>query len=147
MRHMGLILLRWYKVWSNDFMINRGRRCTLTVVALMQFARMYKGITLGKFFNLYRINLVSIAVLWISNRRYFTPLFSMLKTIDTFSNVKDQYSHLVCLDMHKITNLWKFGLIWSSKLRENNERNNTIVTKCVCFQMLECETSADIRMF
>ena len=33
--------------------------------------------------------------------------------------------------MHKITNLWKFWLTWSSKLQENNER-----TKCVCFQML-----------
>ena len=34
--------------------------------------------------------------------------------------------------MHKITNLWKFELDWSSKLRDNNERKNTLVTwRCV----------------
>ena len=38
--------------------------------------------------------------------------------------------------MHKITNLWKFGLNWSSKLQENNERKNTLVAQIVCFQML-----------
>ena len=29
--------------------------------------------------------------------------------------------------MHKIINLWKFGLIWSSKLQENNQRIKTPV--------------------
>ena len=34
--------------------------------------------------------------------------------------------------MHKITNLWKFELNRSSKLRDNNERKNTLVTQsCV----------------
>ena len=34
--------------------------------------------------------------------------------------------------MHKIRNLWKFELNWSSNLRDNNERKNTIVTRsCV----------------
>jgi hypothetical protein len=34
--------------------------------------------------------------------------------------------------MHKITNLWKFELNRSSKLRDNNERKNTLVTRsCV----------------
>ena len=34
--------------------------------------------------------------------------------------------------MHKITNLWKFGLTWSSKLQELNERKNTFVSQiCV----------------
>ena len=36
--------------------------------------------------------------------------------------------------MLKITNLWKFELNWSSKLRENNERKNTLVTNVLCFQ-------------
>ena len=31
--------------------------------------------------------------------------------------------------MHTITNLWKFELNWSSKLRDNNERKNTLVTQ------------------
>ena len=31
--------------------------------------------------------------------------------------------------MHKITNLWKFELSWWSKLRDNNERKNTLVTR------------------
>ena len=34
--------------------------------------------------------------------------------------------------MHQITNLWKFELNWSSKLRDNNGRRNTLVTRnCV----------------
>ena len=34
--------------------------------------------------------------------------------------------------MHKLTNLWKFWLNWSSKLQENNDRKNTIVAQiCV----------------
>ena len=34
--------------------------------------------------------------------------------------------------MHKITNLWTFELNWSSKLRENDERKNTLVGRiCV----------------
>ena len=33
---------------------------------------------------------------------------------------------------HKITNLWKLDLHWSSKLRENDERKNTLVGRiCV----------------
>ena len=34
--------------------------------------------------------------------------------------------------MHKITDLWKFDLNWSSKLQDNNGRKNTIVVQsCV----------------
>ena len=36
--------------------------------------------------------------------------------------VKEQSSNLVYLNMHKITNLWKFEPNWSSKLRDNYER-------------------------
>ena len=33
--------------------------------------------------------------------------------------------------MRKITNLWKFGLTWSSKLQENNERKTPLLHKSV----------------
>ena len=59
-----------------------------------------------------------------------------LKTVDTIGTcniVKDQSSHLLYLNvMHKITTLWKFQLNRSSKLRDNKERKNTLVTRsCV----------------
>ena len=45
------------------------------------------------------------------------------KALDTFGRfVKDQYSFLVYPNIHKITNLGKFGPRWSSKLEENNGR-------------------------
>ena len=44
--------------------------------------------------------------------------------------------------MHKITNLWKFELYWSSKLRDYNEqKKNTLSHEVVCFQMITSETS------
>ena len=43
--------------------------------------------------------------------------------------------------MHKITNLLVIELNLSLKLRDNNERKNTLVTEVVCFQMLDSETS------
>ena len=47
--------------------------------------------------------------------------------------------------MHKITKLWKFELNRAWKLRDINERKNTLVkpwsNKVVCFQMLDFETS------
>ena len=46
--------------------------------------------------------------------------------------VKYLPSQLVYLNMYKITNLWKFELNRSSKLRDINERKNTLVTRsCV----------------
>ena len=39
-------------------------------------------------------------------------------------------------NMHQLTNLYKFGLNWSSKLQENNGRKHPCCTNCVCFQML-----------
>ena len=43
--------------------------------------------------------------------------------------------------MHKITNLCKFELNLSTKLRDKNKISNTLVTlKVVCFQMLDFET-------
>ena len=52
-----------------------------------------------------------------------------LKTVDTFKS-----SHLVYLNiiMHKITNLLTFELNRSAKLRDINERKNTLVKQsCV----------------
>ena len=37
--------------------------------------------------------------------------------------------------VHKITNLWKFGLNWSSKLHENDERKTPLLHNFVYFQM------------
>ena len=48
--------------------------------------------------------------------------------------VKDQSSHLVYPNMHKITNLWKFWLNWSSNLQEHTERI-CFLQNIVCFQM------------
>ena len=61
------------------------------------------------------------------NKKYTLPL----KTLGTLVIVKDQSSHLVGVSqrMHKITNLWKYELNWSSKLQDNNERKNTLVTR------------------
>ena len=46
--------------------------------------------------------------------------------------VKDRYSQLVYPIMLKISNLLTFGLEWSSKLQENNERKNTLVSDDPC---------------
>ncbi len=56
-----------------------------------------------------------------------------LKTLDTFGNCqRPVFSLGVSQHMHKITNLWKFELNWSSELRNNNGTKNTLVTRsCV----------------
>ena len=52
-----------------------------------------------------------------------------LKTLDTIGNCqRPVFSLGVSLHMHKISDLWKFELNRSSKLRDNNERKNTLVT-------------------
>ena len=51
-----------------------------------------------------------------------------LKGRYTFGNFQRPVSSLgVSHYKHKITNLWKFELNWSSELRENDERKNTLV--------------------
>ena len=47
----------------------------------------------------------------------------LLKTLDTIGSCQ-RLAFTVCVSqhMHKITNLWKFELNWSSNLRDNNER-------------------------
>ena len=56
-----------------------------------------------------------------------------LKGRYTFGNCqRPVFSLGVSHHKHKITSLWKFGLNWSSKLRENDERKNTLVGRiCV----------------
>jgi hypothetical protein len=56
-----------------------------------------------------------------------------LKTLDTIGNCqRPVFSLRVSQHMHKTTNLWKFELNRSSKLRDNSERKNTLVTgSCV----------------
>ena len=54
----------------------------------------------------------------------------VFKTLDTIGNCQRLIFSLgVSPHMHEATNLWKFELNWSSKLRENNERKNTLVTR------------------
>ena len=58
----------------------------------------------------------------------------LLKTLDTIGNCQRPVFSLVYIStyMHKITNLGKFELNCSSKLRHNDERKNTLVTRsCV----------------
>ena len=59
-----------------------------------------------------------------------TVKYMYLKTVDTFGNCqRPVFSIGVSQHMHKITDLWKFELIWSLKLQDNNERKNTLVTR------------------
>ena len=55
-----------------------------------------------------------------------------LKTLYTIGHCQ-RLVFTVCVSqhMHKITNLWKFELNWSSKLWDMNERKNTLLTSCV----------------
>ena len=64
---------------------------------------------------------------------YSMSICSGLKTVDTIGNCQ-RLVFTVCVPqhMHNITNLWKFELNGSSKLRDNNEKKNTLVTRiCV----------------
>ena len=58
--------------------------------------------------------------------------YCLFKDLDTIGNCQRPVSSLgVPQHMHKI-NLWKIDLNWSSKLRDNNGRKNTLVTQsCV----------------
>ena len=76
----------------------------------------------------------------------FAIIWHYLKTLDTIGNCQRLvFTVGSSQQMHWITNLWKFELNRSPKLRDINERKNTIVApwlhKVVCFQMLDFETS------
>ena len=61
------------------------------------------------------------------------PFLFSIKTVDTIGNCQRLAFNVgVSQHMHKITNLWKFELKRSSKLRDNYERKNTLGTRsCV----------------
>ena len=64
-----------------------------------------------------------------------------LKTVDTIGNYqRPVFSLSVSQHIHKITNLWKFELNRSTKLRDNNERKAPLSHEVVCFQMVDFET-------
>ena len=73
---------------------------------------------------------------------YCRPLLDLysrrLKTLDTIGNCqRPVFTRGVSQHMHKITNLWKFELNWSSKLRDNNERKkHHCHTKLCAFRWL-----------
>ena len=62
-----------------------------------------------------------------------------LKVLDTFGLVvEDQYFHSAYPNlMHKTTNLWKFGLNWSSKLQENNGKSIDAQINLCAFRWLK----------
>ena len=62
--------------------------------------------------------------------------YKVLKALNVFRIVKDQYSHLVYQSMHKITNLWTFWVSWSSKLQKNKWKK-----KHPCCTILLCVLS------
>ena len=63
----------------------------------------------------------------------------LVKTLDTFGNChRPVFSIGVSQLKRKLTNLWKFGLHWSSKLPEIKERKNTLVAQiCVLLVALK----------
>ena len=65
-------------------------------------------------------------------------LFVLLKPVDYIGNCqRPVFSLGVSQAMHEITNLWKFELNWSSKLRDNNERKkHPCHTKLCAFRCL-----------
>ena len=68
-----------------------------------------------------KINLESLNWMFVLITLCLSPVW--LKTLDNIGNCQRPVFLLgVSQHMHKITNLWKFELNWSSKLRDNNER-------------------------
>ena len=70
---------------------------------------------------------------WAINFRLNKRCGNQLELLDTFGNChRPVFSPGISQDMHEITNLWTFGLNWSSQLQENNERTKTLAAQiCV----------------
>ena len=69
-------------------------------------------------------------------------MYRALKTLETIGNCqRPVFSLGVAQHLHKITNLWKFEVNRSSKLRDNNERKIPLSHEVVCFHMADFETS------
>ena len=99
----------------------------LLLKARIQFSTFIWGNQTRKLLLKYSINV------W---KRFHTLVhLNELKGRYTIGNCqRPVFSLGVSQNMHKITNLWKFQLSWnwSSKLRDNNERKNTLVKRsCV----------------
>ena len=54
-------------------------------------------------------------------------IFKVFEALNAFGTQRPVFSLGVSLHMHKITSLRKFGLNWSLKLQENDERKNILV--------------------
>ena len=82
------------------------------------FKRLYIYIMQSCVLLTYRGTFFSIT--FQSHNQTYTDL---LKTVDTIGNCqRPVFSLSVSQHMHKITNLWKFEIDWSSELRDNYER-------------------------
>ena len=92
----------------------------------------------------FNVNLWTLC--FLSYKKYIDPL----KTLDTIGNCQRQVFSLdVSQHTHKITNLWKFELNWSSKLRDINQRKNTKLCAFRCLiskpQVLNLRSRNQIR--
>ena len=79
-------------------------------------------------FLLIRVQGTLIFLIWVRFENLLYNWKIYLKALDTFGNCQRPVFLLgVSQHMHIITNLWKFELNLSSKLRDNNGRKNTLV--------------------
>ena len=76
---------------------------------------------------------ISLIPGWFGSDHKVNAVKSLSKGRHTIGNCqRPVFSLGVSQHMHKITNLWKFELNWSSELGENDERKNTLVGRiCV----------------
>ena len=81
----------------------------------------------------------SLSTMCLTDYVYFCKVsFFLVKAMDTIGNCqRPVFSLGVSQHMHKMTNLWKFELNRSSKLRDNNERKkHPCDTKLCAFRCL-----------
>ena len=140
-RHQGGFACKQIRTYIQIAISNyvlTGYQCRLHVsVALTVSLRMKTSLLLGNhhhgedytdWFMKLKSKLLGLCALTLKTTRldYMYCRLHFLKTIMLHTGhlviVKDQSSHLVFQHMHKITNLRKFELNWSSKFRDNNER-------------------------
>ena len=117
------VALKFFTRWRS--------RCSNLIIIFMQ------GMSSYVFEMLYKVvwHTISVAQYAANRTRNIGQIsFSTLKALYTFGNRRrvPVFSLGVSHHKHKITSLWKFGLKRSSKLRENDERKNTLVGRiCV----------------
>ena len=82
-----------------------------------------------KHFRMERLTELITADVHITSNPQCRPSYH-LKTLDTIVNCqRPVFSLGVSHHLRKKTSLWKFELNWASKLRDNNEKKNTLVTQ------------------